>query len=48
MKGIEIARRSAGGHGFNVYSGLVGPLHESSPLITLEGIALLIKVNLQY
>jgi len=37
LNNLEIARRSAGGHGFHMYSGMIGNQHEISPLYTLEG-----------
>ena len=37
VNGIEILRRSMGGHGFSYYSGLPGLLNEISPTVTFEG-----------
>lgn len=37
LKGMEILRRSAGGHGFLMYSGLPGLIQEFSPTPTYEG-----------
>ena len=34
MRGMEILRRSAGGHGFSQYSGLPGLIGELSPTVT--------------
>lgn len=34
LKGLEILRRSAGGHGFLMYSGLPGLVQEFSPMPT--------------
>ena len=48
LNNAEVARRSAGGHGFHQYSGMVGTLHEISPLVTLEGIVKSTQDNSQY
>lgn len=37
LAGIEILRRSMGGHGFSSYSGLPGIIGELSPTPTYEG-----------
>ena len=37
LNNAEVARRSAGGHGFHQYSGMIGNQHELSPQYTLEG-----------
>lgn len=37
LRGAEILRRSAGGHGFHMYNGMVVIQTESMPLFTLEG-----------
>lgn len=37
LKGMEILRRAAGGHGFLMYSGLPGLIQEFSPTPTYEG-----------
>lgn len=34
LNNAEIARRAAGGHGFHMYSGMVGLIHELSPSLT--------------
>lgn len=39
LNNAEVARRSAGGHGFHMYSGMVGAQHEMSTFVTLEGIS---------
>lgn len=48
LNNSEVARRSAGGHGFHMYSGMVGAQHEISTCVTLEGISYLIQDNLLY
>lgn len=35
LNNSEVARRSAGGHGFHMYSGMVGAQHEISTCVTL-------------
>jgi acyl-CoA oxidase len=42
---IEVARRSAGGHGFHLYSGMIGVQQELSPIVTLEGTYPLIQAS---
>jgi hypothetical protein len=37
LRGAEILRRSAGGHGFHAYSGMVALLTENTSTFTLEG-----------
>lgn len=37
LKGMEILRRAAGGHGFLMASGLPGVIQEFSPTPTYEG-----------
>ena len=45
LNNAEVARRSAGGHGFHMYSGMIGNQHELSPLYTLEGNCFDTQVN---
>ena len=37
LRGAEIVRRSAGGHGFHAYNGIIPIQLEATPLFTLEG-----------
>lgn len=37
MRGFEILRRSAGGHGFHYYNGIIPTQIENTPVLTLEG-----------
>lgn len=37
LNNAEIARRAAGGHGFHLYSGMIGTQHDISPAVTFEG-----------
>lgn len=35
LRGAEIVRRACGGHGFHMYSGIIGAQWEYSPVFTL-------------
>ena len=45
LKGLEIARRACGGHGFHFYNGIVGVLQEYGTIFTLEGTHPTTQVN---